>query len=114
ESRFGIKRDTPSLLEFFAHGRIIYSLIIGVDHRNQPRVRCALHIVLSAQRMQSRTRSTDVPGHETQRDQATGIVGASGVLGNAHAPEDHGVFCSAIDTSNSTYLISWHAGQLLD
>ena len=39
--------------------------------------------------MQSRSWPADLPGHQRQRDQAPGIIGAVDVLRDPHAPEDH-------------------------
>ena len=64
------------------------ALIVGIEHRDQARVRRALHVVLSAQRMQSRAGLADLAGRQRQRDQAARVVGSMDVLGNAHAPED--------------------------
>ena len=47
-----------------------------------------LHVVLTAQRMQSGARPADVAGDRAHRDQAAAVVGAGGVLGDAHAPVD--------------------------
>jgi hypothetical protein len=40
--------------------------------------------------MQPGARTADLTGDEGERDQAARVVGAKGVLGNAHAPEDDG------------------------
>ena len=67
---------------------ILDRLVVGEEHRDQARVRGALHVVLPAQRMQARARPADLAGDERQRDQAARVVGAVRVLGDAHAPED--------------------------
>ena len=78
----------PQRLEALANLRVLDRLVIGVDHRDQTRIRGALNIVLTAQRMQPRTRPADLPGDQRKRDQAARIVGAVGVLRYAHAPKD--------------------------
>ena len=67
----------------------VHALVVGIEHRDQPRIRRALHVVLPAQRMQPRAGLADLAGRERQRDQAAGVVGAVHVLRDAHAPEDH-------------------------
>ncbi len=64
------------------------ALVVGVEHRDQPRVGGALHVVLAAQGMQAGARLSDLPGRERERDEAPGVVGAVHVLRDAHAPHD--------------------------
>ncbi len=40
--------------------------------------------------MEAGARPADVAGHQREGDQAAGVVGPVGVLGDAHPPEDHG------------------------
>ena len=54
-----------------------------------------MHVVLAAQRMQTGAGPADLAAHQGKRDQATGIVGAVHMLGDTHAPEDHGAFGAA-------------------
>ena len=86
----------PGLLEAPAHFVIDDFLVVGVHHRDQPRIGGALHIVLAPQGVQAGTGSADLPGHQGQRDQAAGVVGAVDMLRNAHAPEDHRGFGTGI------------------
>ncbi len=79
----------PDLGKGTAHAVVLHALVVGHEHRDQPGVRGALHVVLPPQRMQTGARPSDMAGHERQRDQAAGIVGAVHMLRNAHAPEDH-------------------------
>ncbi len=88
EARIRIERRAPQLLEPLARLGRVHPLIVGIEHRNQARVRRALHVVLTAQRMQTRARLADLAGRERQGDQAARVVGAVDVLRNAHAPED--------------------------
>ena len=89
EARIRIELRVPQLLEPLPRSGRAHALIVRIEHRNQSRVRRALHVVLSAQRMQSRAGLADLAGRERQRDQAARVVGAVNVLRNAHAPEDH-------------------------
>ena len=84
-----VERHAPQLLELGLRLRIVDELVVGVHHRDQAGIGRALHVVLSAQRMQPAARLADLPGHQAQRDQAACIVGAVHVLRDAHAPEDH-------------------------
>ena len=78
----------PQRLEFRPDLRVFDRLVIRKDHRDQPGIRRALHIVLAAQRMEPGARAADLPGDQRQGDQAARVVGAVGVLRDAHAPED--------------------------
>jgi hypothetical protein len=69
--------------------RVGHGLVIGQEHRDQPGIRGALHVVLAAQRVQPGAGPPDMAAHQRQRDQAARIVGAVDVLADAHAPEDH-------------------------
>ena len=78
----------PELLERLAQIGAPDRLIIRQEHRDQPGVGSALHVVLAAQRMQPGAGPADLPGDQRQRDQAARIVGAVHMLADAHAPED--------------------------
>ncbi len=87
-----IERRAPELLEARARLRVVDALVIRKHHRDQARVRRALHVVLPAQRMQPGARASDLAGHQAERDQAARVVGAVHVLRDAHAPQDHRAF----------------------
>ena len=91
-------------------------LVVGEEHRDQPGVGSALHVVLAAQRMQAGAGPADLAGDQRQRDQAARIVGAVGVLRDAHAPEDDGAFgacvgarhfaqCCRLDAADRLHLL---------
>ena len=81
--------DFPQARENFSRtGGVANRLVVGVEHRDQTRIAGTLHIVLPAQGVESRSRTTDVPGQQTQRDQTSRVVGTRGVLGDTHAPKD--------------------------
>src|SRR5665213_3617287 len=88
ETGLGIEHSTPQLLVEFARLRIFDRYIVRIEHRDEPDIRRALHVVLATQRVESRARPADLAGDERQRDEAARVVGAVNVLGNAHAPED--------------------------
>ena len=67
----------------------LHRAVVRQEHRDQPRVRGPLHVVLPAQRMQPGARPPDVPAEQRERDQAARVVGAVDVLADPHAPEDH-------------------------
>ena len=79
----------PDVAEEVAHLGVGHGLIIRHDLRDEACVRRALHVVLTAQRMQAGTRPADVTAEQRERDQAARVVGAVDVLRDAHAPEDH-------------------------
>ena len=88
--RFGSRSPVPHACSNLAsHGGVVGLGVVGVEHRDQPHVRGALHVVLPAQRVQAAARTADVAGDRAQRDQAAGVVRAGGVLGDPHPPEDH-------------------------
>ena len=78
----------PELFERLAQIGASDRLVVRQEHRDQPGVGGALHVVLAAQRMQAGAGTADLPRDQRQRDQAARIVGAVDVLADAHAPED--------------------------
>ncbi|MNM80225.1 hypothetical protein D3C81_921890 [compost metagenome] len=89
QARLLVQRHAPQRLEGGVGGRVIHAPVVRIHHRDQPRVGRALHVVLAAQRMQTRARPADLARHQRQRDQAARVVRAMHVLGHAHAPQDH-------------------------
>src|SRR3954454_11086328 len=83
-----VERDAPRLLEALAHAGRVDRLVVRIHHRDQAGVGRALHVVLAAQRVQSRAGPADVAGDRAHRDQAARVVGARRVLGDPHAPVD--------------------------
>ena len=65
-----VERTAPEVLEPRANLAGLHRLVVGEDHGDEPRVRGALHVVLTAQRVQSGTRAADVPGNHRQGDEA--------------------------------------------
>jgi hypothetical protein len=89
----------------------IHALIIGEHHRDQAGVRCALHVVLPAQRVEPAARLADLPGHHAERNQAARVVGAVNVLGNAHAPQNHGSLRLGEDARHFLDRFRWNAAD---
>ena len=92
QARLAVELGAPELLESGAGLGVVHSLIVGIHHRDQARVRRPLHVVLPAQRVQPGAGAADLAGHQRERDQAAGVVRAVDVLRDAHAPEDHRAF----------------------
>ena len=90
QSLLGIERGAPGGLEARAHVGVLDRHVVGEEHRDQSGVGGALHVVLAAQRMEPGAGPSDLAADQRERDQAARIVGAVGVLGDAHAPEDDG------------------------
>ena len=88
EALLRIELDAPGVLVAGADLRVVDRLVVGEEHRDEAGVGGALHVVLAAQRMQPGAGPADLAGDQRQRDQAARIVGAVGVLRDAHAPED--------------------------
>mmetsp|Transcript_22998 Transcript_22998/g.38834 ORF Transcript_22998/g.38834 Transcript_22998/m.38834 type:complete len:682 (+) Transcript_22998:1800-3845(+) len=72
-----------------SHTIIRHRLVIRQEHRDQTCIRRALHVVLTAQRVQTRAGATHLTGHQGQRDQTARIIRAMDVLRHAHTPKDH-------------------------
>ena len=111
QARPGIQRRVPQLLEGGAVLRVAYRVVIGEHHRDQSRVRGALHVVLAAQGVQAGSRAADLARGERQRDQAARVVGAVHVLGDAHAPEDHGASGRGVGAGDVADLVRRDAAQ---
>ena len=75
QSRLRIERRPPQFLEVRAGFGVVHPLIVGEYHRDQSRVRRALHVVLPAQGMQPGAGPSHLAGHEAQRDQTARVVG---------------------------------------
>ena len=83
-----INRLVPEPFERLAQIGSLDRLIVRQEHRNEAGVGGALHVVLTAQGMQTRTRTADLAGNQRKRDQTARIIGAVNMLANTHAPED--------------------------
>ena len=92
-----IERLAPEILVPAADVELLDGLVVGEVHRDQARVGRALHVVLAAQRMQSRAGPADLARDQRERDQAAAVVGAVRVLRDAHAPEDDRRFRRRVD-----------------
>ena len=84
----------PHIRKGRAHTIIHHRLIIRQEHRYQPGIRRALHIVLTTQRMQPGAGATHLARHQRQRNQAARIVSPVNVLRHTHPPENHTRFCA--------------------
>ena len=107
---------TPGFFESGAHRGVSHMLVVGVHHRDQTRIRRALHVVLATQRVQPGTWPADLASHQCQRNQAARVVGAVNVLRHTHAPQNHrgrgrgvqacdvaDVFC--VNTADGSHLL---------
>ena len=84
-----VQRGTPERFKPRMGLWVGHALIVGIHHRDQTGVACALHVVLSTKRMQARAGFTNLPGHRDQGNQATHVVRAVHVLAHTHAPQHH-------------------------
>ena len=110
--RFGSRAGAPGLLEPQPDLLDVHALVARVEHGDQPGVRGALHVVLPAQRVQPGARAPDVAGDRAQRDQAPGVVGARGVLGDPHPPVDDRGTGLAPGPGDLADGVGVHAGDL--
>ena len=90
QAGLGRQRRLPQVLIFLMDLGTLHVGIVGIEHRDQARLRGALHVVLAAKRMQTGAGPPNLAAHQRERDQATGIVGTVHMLGDTHPPEDHG------------------------
>ena len=102
----------PNIGESGAHTIVCHRLIIWQEHRDQTRIRRALHVVLSTQWVQTCARTANMAAHERKRDQAARVVGAVDMLADTHAPEDHTGFGSSEIACNGPDRVRVDAAQL--
>ena len=79
---------------------VIDPFVVGIHHGDESDIGGPLDIVLAPQGMQTGPGSANLAGQQGQGNQATCIVGAVDVLGDAHAPDDHRSFGAGIDARN--------------
>ena len=91
--------------------RVLHRLVVGEEHRDEPGVGGALHVVLAAQRMQAGAGAADLAADQRQRDQTARIVGAVGVLRDAHAPEDDGAFGARVGARHFAQRVGGNAAD---
>ena len=111
ETRRGIQFGIPQFFERRTNLIIIDRLVVGHDHGNQPGIRSPLNVVLPPQRMQAGARATGLAAGQRQRNQAPGVIGTVGVLGNAHAPENHCPLGVGIEPSHLANGLGLNAAQ---
>ena len=80
----------PKFLKPCMGSIVVDSLVIGKHHGNQTRIARTLDIVLSAQRMQTRTGFTYLPCHRDQCNKAPCVICPVHMLAHTHAPQNHG------------------------
>ena len=113
----------PDLRETGPDPVVLHGFVVRKIHRDQPRVRGSLDVVLAAQRVQPRSWPANLTAHQGQRDYATRIVGAVDMLGYAHAPEDyagprtgelagHGSQCFGVDPADFRHLAGGELRQV--
>ena len=66
ESWFGVEFCVPQCFEATAHRIIADRLIIRKHHRDEPDIRCALNVVLPAQRMQAGAGTPDLSSEQRE------------------------------------------------
>ena len=75
-----IESALPQRFEFLARRGLVHAPVVGIHHRDEAAVGGALHVVLPAQRMESRAGTADLAGQHAHRDEASRVVGAVNVL----------------------------------
>ena len=84
-----IQRGVPELLKPIMRRLVGDALVVGEHHGDQARITCTLHVVLPAQRVQTRAGFANLPRHGGQGNQATRVVCAVHMLAHAHPPQNH-------------------------
>ena len=100
QTRLRVQGDAPQGLEALPYLLVIDPLVVGEHHGNQAGVRRPLDIVLAAQGMESGPGTTDLSGHQRERNETARVVRAVDMLRNAHPPEDHGTRRGGIAPGN--------------
>ena len=112
QARVRVELHAPRGLEPGPHLGVRDALVIGICDRNQPGVRGPLHVVLPAQRVETRARLPDVPRHHHKCDEAAGVVGAVVALRDAHAPEHHRRLRLAEQAGHAADIVRRYAADL--
>ena len=75
-----IKLHAPEILVAGARFGVLDGLVVGEEHRDEPGIGGALHVVLAAQRMEPGPWPADLACRQRHGDQAARVVGAVDVL----------------------------------
>ena len=110
-ARLIVKRGVPKLFKPVVCLSIANPLIVGVHHWDESGIAGTLHIVLTAQWMQARTRLANLTRDGGQCNQATCVVGAVNVLADPHAPENHGGFAGGKFARYFAQCFCWNAAN---
>src|SRR5262249_36733799 len=105
--------DIPRLFKLASRRVVVDSLITRIVPRHCARIRCALHVVLPAQRIESRALAAYVAGEQCEMDKGHSVVGAVRVLGNTEGPVNRCVLCRRIHPRRLNDEASVDAGNRL-
>ncbi len=105
------RRHAPGFGELGPVLRVVDVLIARIGIRQRTHVARALHVVLTAHRVNPCIRLAEVAREQRQAGQGTHGFHALVELGHAHAPENGGVFRSGVHSCRLTDLLGAHPGD---
>ena len=108
-TRLLVKRRVPKLFKPIVSLWIGNALVVGEHHGNEAGIAGPLHIVLTTQWMQTRTRLANLTGDRDQGNEAARVVSAVHVLADAHAPQNHRAFAGGKFTRHLAQRFCGHA-----
>ena len=111
QPRLRVQFGAPEFFESGSQLGIPDRLVIRQYHWDQAGIGGALHIVLPPQRVQAGSGPAGVAACERQGNQASGVVGAVHVLGDAHAPENHRFISLGVGSGHFTNGVGLNAAD---
>ena len=112
KSRLRVERRAPGPGELGADLRVVHALVARENVEQPAGVRTALHIVLPAQWIETRTLRTQMAAHQRQVSQRQRVVGAMRALTDAHTPVDRGPPGRGVKPRGLDDVRGGHAGHL--
>src|ERR1700737_3256708 len=100
----------PRSFEFSTQRIVAYALESRKTIGDSAHVSAALHIVLTAQRVQSAAKSSNVAGEQREVDEREDVVDCVVVLGDAKRPTNHSAVGRRIGARRLTDDVGWYAG----
>ena len=104
--------DAPGVFHLLAVGRIGDHLVPGEDVGQAAHVAGALNIVLAPQGVDAAAQNAHIAGEHGQVGQGLDVVGAHGVLGNAHTVNNGGSLGLGIEPGGLDQIRRGHAADL--
>ncbi len=112
QTDLGKRRVPPGFLKFLTYSLAGHCLVARVDVGQAAQVTGSLHVVLTAQGIDPGAGLSHVAGQHGQVGAGEDVVGAGGVLGDAHGIHDGRPFCVPVHLGGSDEVSSRDAGDL--